>query len=353
MGFLDNSGDIILDAVLTDAGRKRMAQGDGSFNIAKFALGDDEIDYSLYRNSNHPNGAHPSGSAYYDLEIMQTPVLEAFTNNASSMKSKLMSFPVGQLLYLPILKVNDGYIKDVYQKTPNHNWPWSDTTNPANLAGTYMVAVNSVTAKAFEHNTITGVMNGANPAGSVQRIWIDQGIDNEDKVNGLEPGLVETQYFIEIDNRLGKIVDMAGGAANHLFTDDDQIATYAIDSSMRNFYMNMTGNNKEWDDLSDGPNLKGKARGSSIMFKIASQNEVLQGKHLFELIGQKWTSATFPTVIGASVASEIAANNLTQVSTDGKLWYIDSPIRVIGNLTGYRLDLVIRYVLCETCSLTG
>ena len=38
MGFLDNSGDIILDAVLTDTGRKRLARGDGSFRISKFAL---------------------------------------------------------------------------------------------------------------------------------------------------------------------------------------------------------------------------------------------------------------------------------------------------------------------------
>ena len=43
MGFLDNSGDIILDAVLTDTGRMRLAKGDGSFKIVKFALGDDEI----------------------------------------------------------------------------------------------------------------------------------------------------------------------------------------------------------------------------------------------------------------------------------------------------------------------
>jgi len=41
MAFLDNSGDIILDAVLTDTGRHRMAMGDGSFRITKFALGDD------------------------------------------------------------------------------------------------------------------------------------------------------------------------------------------------------------------------------------------------------------------------------------------------------------------------
>ena len=76
MGFLDNSGDIILDAVLTDLGRKRLAEG--NFQITKFALGDDEIDYGLYDKN------HPSGSAYYDLEILQTPVLEAFTNNMSS-----------------------------------------------------------------------------------------------------------------------------------------------------------------------------------------------------------------------------------------------------------------------------
>ena len=33
MAFLDNSGDIILDAVLTDTGRARLARGDGSFNL--------------------------------------------------------------------------------------------------------------------------------------------------------------------------------------------------------------------------------------------------------------------------------------------------------------------------------
>ena len=48
MSFLDNSGDIILDAVLTDTGRRQLARGDGSFRIVKFAFGDDEINYELY-----------------------------------------------------------------------------------------------------------------------------------------------------------------------------------------------------------------------------------------------------------------------------------------------------------------
>ena len=98
MAFLDNSGDIILDAVLTDTGRMRLAKGDGSFKIVKFALGDDEINYGLFNKNDE------RGSAYYDLAIMQSPVLEAFTNNTSILKHKLMSFPRTNLLYLPVIK---------------------------------------------------------------------------------------------------------------------------------------------------------------------------------------------------------------------------------------------------------
>ena len=73
----------------------------GNFKITKFALGDEEINYSLY------NADHPSGSAFYDLNIMQTPVLEAFTDNASMMKSRLMTMVRNNILYLPVLKLND------------------------------------------------------------------------------------------------------------------------------------------------------------------------------------------------------------------------------------------------------
>ena len=92
MAFLDNSGDIILDVVLTDHGRKVLAKGDGSFQITKFAVGDEEIDYALY------NSSHASGSAYYDLEILQTPILEAALLACTSLDLKTkcsgMSSPI-------------------------------------------------------------------------------------------------------------------------------------------------------------------------------------------------------------------------------------------------------------------
>ena len=97
MAFLDNSGDIILDAVLTETGRRKMAEG--NFKIVKFALGDDEIDYSLF------NLNHPSGSAYADLEILQTPVMEAATQ--VGLNSSLMTLANDDILYLPSLLLNE------------------------------------------------------------------------------------------------------------------------------------------------------------------------------------------------------------------------------------------------------
>ena len=49
-GALDHSTNtIILDAVLTTRGRAYLARFDGSFQIVKFALTDDEIQYNLIR----------------------------------------------------------------------------------------------------------------------------------------------------------------------------------------------------------------------------------------------------------------------------------------------------------------
>ena len=43
------------------------------------------------------------------MEILQTPVLEAFTNNTSLLKSRLLSIPRNNLLYLPVVKINEAF----------------------------------------------------------------------------------------------------------------------------------------------------------------------------------------------------------------------------------------------------
>ena len=87
MAYLDNS-TITVDAILTKKGREKLAAGQG-LNISKFALGDDEVDYTLYEP------AHPKGSAYYDSAIRAIPITEASPDETQVLKYKLVTLPKG------------------------------------------------------------------------------------------------------------------------------------------------------------------------------------------------------------------------------------------------------------------
>ena len=88
MSFI-SSKQFTIDAILTKKGRELLSKNDGSFNITYFALGDDEIDYTLW----NPN--HPKGSAYFGEAIENTPIMEATPNESQLMVSKLISLPRG------------------------------------------------------------------------------------------------------------------------------------------------------------------------------------------------------------------------------------------------------------------
>tara|TARA_Y100001973_G_C5208316_1_gene343369 strand:- start:5066 stop:5782 length:717 start_codon:yes stop_codon:yes gene_type:complete len=83
MGYLDNS-TIVVDAVLTKEGRKRLAQGQG-LDIQYFTLSDSGIDYRLW------NPDHPSGSAFYGEAIENLPSLEAIPRGEFYLRNKLVT----------------------------------------------------------------------------------------------------------------------------------------------------------------------------------------------------------------------------------------------------------------------
>jgi len=83
MGYLNNSTRI-LDAILTKKGREILSSG-GDFDVTKFALGDDEIDYSLWDTS------HTQGTDYYGAVIENLPALEPFNDPSEIMKYKLVT----------------------------------------------------------------------------------------------------------------------------------------------------------------------------------------------------------------------------------------------------------------------
>lgn len=316
MGFLDNSGDIILDVVLTDHGRMLLAKGDGSFQITKFALGDEEIDYSLY------DKLHPSGSAYYDLEILQTPILEAFTNNASSMKTRLQTYTNLELLFLPVLKLN-------------LNSPQNDWVDSGNSAGAFVVAVNSETeddggsSATFNGVAVTsdgkirqGFLLGETLGGTV--IKVDQGIDSTEisPKRRLDDDLKETSYIVQIDNRLGKLVDTQGNLAAFDYIDDDNIAYYTVDLG-DTFVKEITVDTTDPKEVIRGP------RGTRVEFRIQSSMDLNTSSFLFEQLGGQTT---------------LDSRDPDPLAADSDVYYIDSSVRLTGVKTGVMIDVPVRYV---------
>jgi len=301
MAFLDNSGDIILDAVLTDAGRVRLARGDGSFKITKFSLGDDEINYTLYNNLLE--------SGQKDLQIMQTPILEAFTNNTSMMKSKLITIPRTNLLYLPVILLNQelGVAKDT-------------TTD------SILVTVDETTTD----NITTGQYLNGYETTSGQILRVDQGL-NTNAVAAtidLDTDLVETQYMVEIDNRLGQLATSDGTPSPVSFVDDDSIASYyfsmgtsrvttanGVTSAPANGYVfenTVTGEGP--DQVIAGP------RGTYLQFKIKASQNLNSSTYLFTLLGNEFS------FLGNTY------------------YYIDTSVRITGATTGYRIDVPLRFI---------
>jgi len=208
MAFLDNSGDIILDAVLTDVGRKRMAQGD--FKISKFAIGDDEIDYGLY------NKNHPSGSAYYDLEILQTPVLEAFTQNNANINYGLMSFTKQNLLYLPTAKINNKMDEAVRLSSNGVIFVHNGGTAPSD--GTSLTTALETDLSAADSKSVL------NSNSTSKCILIETGIDDssinptsaEQSSKILSNGLADNTFRVAYDRRF--IDSISGPTSGTTFT---------------------------------------------------------------------------------------------------------------------------------------
>ena len=121
MGYLDKSS-ITVDAILTKKGRELLSKNDGSFAITQFALGDSEIDYTLF-NETHPNGTQYSAEA-----IENMPLIEAIPDGANMMQSKLITLARGTsaIPYIQIanqtgITLSQGSVLSIKPRTFNIN----------------------------------------------------------------------------------------------------------------------------------------------------------------------------------------------------------------------------------------
>jgi len=172
MGFLDHStNNIIVDAVLTDAGRRALARNDGSFQIFQFALGDDEIDYSVIQQFGRTVGREKIEK--------NTPILEAFTAGSLGLKHKLLSISNEFLTHLPVLEMS--------------------------LSGTDLTStVVNFTRTSTTSQTVTATISSKTGT-------------------GIEPDIIDGELRVEINNLFFTI---AGEQPDVIYTDN--VAVYRI-----------------------------------------------------------------------------------------------------------------------------
>jgi hypothetical protein len=336
MAFLDNSGDIILDAVLTDIGRKRMARG--NFRITKFTVGDDEIDYSLY------NKSHPSGSAYFDLEILQTPILEAFTQPNANINYGLVSYARQDLLYIPSAVINEKtFSPRIASRSTSKNVFFLADNTKTNTSGQPTSKVLTATSNVPEANIlISSDLNG-------RFVLIETGlqVDNiaADSANQAtyitSVGLADNGFMVRYDNRF--IQSVMGAQSSAQFANGTQT----------------------------GANLRVSLVAAANAKKAASltnYNEAIVGSALtrvYSNIGQlgnqtdtsgEYSAITGPrgsfTALNFLMRSDITQTDYTKFGTtsndlfgDGTLYdFIDTTVYVQGLSTNATIQLPVRII---------
>jgi hypothetical protein len=169
MAYLDNT-EITVDAILTKKGRQKLASGQ-ALNITKFALGDDEIDYTLYEP------AHPKGSAYYDSAIRAIPITEATPDETQVLRYKLVTLPKGTT-QIPIVRLG---IPSIGVTQSEGGVAMTPTTSPAGNtnAGYTMVLADQ------NSGTLT-VTKGATATGTIPVFLGEEVSTTAQVVNGLE-----------------------------------------------------------------------------------------------------------------------------------------------------------------------
>jgi hypothetical protein len=177
-----------------------------------------------------------------------------------------------------------------------------------------------------------GLLNGYRPDQGARYVAADQGLDttevsNQQTLADIDSTLVETQYFVQIDNRLGQLQSrgsLAEGQNARIqpsSIDDDNIATYIFSTNDNTGIISSPG-------AGAASSINGPL-GTRVQFKIAASLDLRTSTFLFNQLGSAGTSN-----ITSGTNTLLAANYR----------FIDSTVRISGVSTGYTLDVPVRFV---------
>jgi hypothetical protein len=248
-----------------------------------------------------------------------------------------MTVPRTDLMYLPVIKLNEIVAK--------HKRVENSITGITNLdpliANSFVVSADTVTFENYIRNAASKTSNmlnyviyghAANTA--TTKIKVDQGLlvpaSGLTATQTIDADLKETQYIVEMDNRLGSLVSPINPSqeAAKSFVDDDGIASYyfglATDTNyVQDLPQDSGAATQQPNMVINGP------RGTTLQFTIKSSLDLQTSGYYFDLLA------------GAGVS--LTSGGGTQ--DNGKTaQVIRSNIVVTGVTTGYSITIPVSYL---------
>ncbi len=143
--IVSTDGSIIINAILTKAGRQKLASGVNAFNITKFAVSDDQVDYSI------------TGLEELLQETPQSyPILEPIANGDLMLKTKLYTD----------YNVNSGARLLAYIEIPNLSQ--LTTNNLTAISGGRITYAPSTVGTALQTYNFTFNFSGGQPFSAIE-----------------------------------------------------------------------------------------------------------------------------------------------------------------------------------------
>lgn len=318
MAKLDNTGTTFIDAVITETGRRLLAQG--GFKVTKFGLGDDELNYIDYINT----------STTPDSNLLKTPISEAGTDAPAALQRNLVSFNSQDYTYLPTAAVVTTPHGGNDQVTAGENAGYRVLLTDQTSVDKFTAAGVAIPA-GYQEAVYDGSMAAAAP--SETGLIIDCGV-RAGGIVGYDrysmPAEFQERYFlVQLDDRFLKLLVpfegsfLAGGSQSKVTTaniapsigvDDQNIRTYEISINDDPTFF------RALDPEASSP-INGGFSAPRSRYICAASNNVKRTT-------QMWTSGKYPTRLISNWFTNVNA------SLTGDAYVLDTAITIIGGVTG-------------------
>jgi hypothetical protein len=358
MAFLKTSDSIMIRATLTEKGKKLLARG--KFKVAKFTLGDDEIDYELYRAT--------GGSNYFPAVLMASS-LEANKDINKNIQFGLNSYDSG------VLYLSEEQLEDIDRATPHayvDYLPVLKTNDKISYSPTlrndkYYVSINDETTKIIndgvpnfkflQTNDLdirklvveTGILNSTyTESSSTEEDGLTPTIENRENLI-VKKFLLDRDFFLYADNRfVSTIVGINESSRFENFSSGEKIINFntatdsvaiSLESEFEYFatYIirgipNLLFDYEEFTDSEKSIfySAIGGARGSVVALNVKVDNELK-------------TNSTGPRDSRFTQFGTLESNVFSELPTT-KFDYIDTTIYIIGATSNARLQIPLRII---------